>query len=79
MAFWAQNPACTAYNTADLKAVSVNYVNAVNNDEAWDAFYAAEEITVQNNETRTVTLKRALAQINVGVSAEEWAAATASG
>ena len=79
VAFWAQNPACTAYNTADLKAVSVNYVNAVNNDEAWDAFYAAEQITVQNNETRTVTLKRALAQINVRVSAEEWAAATASG
>lgn len=79
VAFWAQNPACTAYNTTDLKAVSINYTNAVNNDEAWDAFYAAEEITVQNNETRTVTLKRALAQINVGVSAEEWAAAMASG
>lgn len=79
VAFWAQNPACTAYNTTDLKAVSINYTNAVNNDEAWDAFYAAEEITVQNNETRTVTLKRALAQINVGVSADEWAAAMASG
>ena len=79
IAFWAQNPACTAYDTDDLKAVTIHYENAKNNDEAWDAFYAAETITVQNNETRTVTLKRALAQINVGVSAEEWAAATASG
>lgn len=79
VAFWAQNPSCTAYNTGDLKAVTINYTNAVNNDEEWDAFYAAETITVQNNETKTVTLKRALAQINVGVSADEWNAATASG
>lgn len=79
VAFWAQNPSCSAYNTDDLKAVTIEYGNPMNNDEAWDAFYAAETITVQNNETKTVTLKRALAQINVGVSEDEWAAATASG
>lgn len=81
VAFWAQNPSCTAYNTDNLKAVTIEYENQnpMNNDEAWDAFYAAETITVQNNETKTVTLKRALAQINVGVAEDEWAAATASG
>lgn len=76
--FWAQNPDCTAYTTTDLQKVTVDYAG-VNNDEKRDAFYKAETFTVNGDATIDVTLKRPLAQINVGVKAESWEAAVASG
>lgn len=77
--FWAQDADCTAYNTADLRNVTVSYDNASNNDDKRDAFFACETIEVKGNQTFEVTLKRPFAQINVGVTAEDWAAAKASG
>lgn len=77
--FWAQNSSCTAYNTTDLANVTVNYSNGTNNDETRDAFFACEEITVSGDETVDVTLKRPFAQINVGVTDDDWNAAVASG
>lgn len=74
IAFWAQNSSCTAYDTEDLKAVVVDYTAgegalAPNNDETRDAFFKADMFTAQPNESaRTVTLKRAVAQINVGTA-----------
>jgi hypothetical protein len=79
VAFWAQNPNCEAYNTDDLTAVSVDYDAAVNNDELRDAFFKTEEFTVSGNKTIDVVLKRPFAQINVGVTQEDWDAAVASG
>lgn len=87
IAFWAQNGGCDAYNTDDLKAVKVDYTNGaegtsatgdINNDDTRDAFYAAETFKVEGNKEINVTLKRPFAQINVGVTAEDWEAAVAS-
>lgn len=78
VAFWAQDGDCKAYNTDDLTAVKVSYKavngtdNAVNNDEMRDAFFAAETFTVNGNVEIDVTLKRPFAQINVGVTSEDW-------
>ncbi len=84
VAFWAQDGDCKAYDTDDLTAVEVKYqnedgTNAVNNDELRDAFFKMVEFEVAGNKTIDVVLKRPFAQINVGVDAEDWAAAVASG
>lgn len=78
VAFWAQNPNCTAYTTTDLKNVTVDYAG-LNNDETRDAFFKAETFTVTGNATIDVVLKRPFAQINVGVTKADWDAAVASG
>jgi len=87
IAFWAQNGDCDAYDTDDLKAVKVDYTNGaegesatgdINNDDTRDAFFAAETFKVEGNKEIEVTLKRPFAQINVGVTAEDWEAAIAS-
>lgn len=76
--FWAQNPNCTAYNTQDLTAVTVDY-NGINNDESRDAFFASVTFTVDGNKEIDVTLLRPFAQINVGVTSDDWDAAVNSG
>ena len=77
VAFWAQNPNCTAYTTTDLKNVTVDYAG-LNNDETRDAFFKAETFTVTGNTEIDVVLKRPFAQINVGVYQSDWEAAVAS-
>ena len=78
VAFWAQNPNCTAYTTTDLKNVTIDYAG-LNNDETRDAFFKAETFTVTGNTEIDVVLKRPFAQINVGVYQTDWDAAKASG
>lgn len=78
VAFWAQNPNCTAYTTTDLKNVTIDYAG-LNNDETRDAFFKAETFTVTANTEIDVVLKRPFAQINVGVYQTDWDAAKASG
>ena len=78
VAFWAQNSKCNAYNTDNLTAVSVDYED-VNNNETRDAFFKTVEFTVEGSKTINVVLTRPFAQINVGVTAEDWEAAIASG
>lgn len=78
VAFWAQNPNCTAYTTTDLKNVTIDYAG-LNNDETRDAFFKAETFTVTGNTAIDVVLKRPFAQINVGVTKADWDAAVASG
>ena len=78
VAFWAQNPNCTAYTTTDLKNVTIDYAG-LNNDETRDAFFKAETFTVTGNTEIDVVLKRPFAQINVGVYKTDWEAAKASG
>lgn len=77
VAFWAQNPNCTAYTTTDLKNVTIDYAG-LNNDETRDAFFKAETFTVTGNIEIDVVLKRPFAQINVGVYQTDWDAAVAS-
>ena len=77
VAFWAQNPNCTAYTTTDLKNVKVDYAG-LNNDETRDAFFNAETFTVTGDATIDVVLKRPFAQINVGIYQSDWDAAVAS-
>lgn len=79
VAFWAQNPSCTAYTTTDLTNVGVSYQDAANNKDVRDAFFKTVEFTVQGNQTIDVELKRPFAQINVGVYKKDWEAAVASG
>lgn len=78
VAFWAQNPNCTAYTTTDLKNVTVDYAG-LNNDETRDAFFKAETFTVSRDAKIDVTLKRPFAQINVGITGEDYQAAKESG
>lgn len=77
VAFWAQNPSCTAYTTTDLKNVTIDYAG-LNNDETRDAFFKAETFTVTGNTEIDVVLERPFAQINVGVYQTDWDAAVAS-
>ena len=77
--FWAQNTDCTAYDTDNLPNVTVSYKNAAANDETRDAFFASVEKTVTGSFTETVTLKRPFAQLNVGVTDDDWKAAVTSG
>lgn len=79
--FWAQNSDCDAYTIAaepDGLKVDVDY-NGLNNDEGRDAYFASQSFTVGEAETVDVYLKRPFAQINLGVTHEDWAAAIASG
>ena len=76
--FWAQNSGCEAYTVEDW-TVSVDYSKLTNNLEASDAFYATGEITVSASSVQQVTLRRPFAQLNVGITAEDFNAAKALG
>lgn len=78
IAFWAQKADCTAYTVDDNMNVSIDY-SGVNNDESRDAFFKTVELTVNEDMTQDVTLKRPFAQINVGTTDADWTAATAAG
>lgn len=79
VAFWAQDADCSAYTLDDNMNVTVDYANAANNDETRDAFFKTETFTVTGTASIDVVLKRPFAQINVGVTTEDWKAAVASG
>lgn len=78
IAFWAQKAGCAAYTVDDNMNVSIDY-SGVNNDESRDAFFKTVELTVNEDMTQDVTLKRPFAQINVGTTNADWTAATAAG
>ena len=64
--FWAAAPnAPYTVNFAD-KTMTVDYTDAVSNDENRDAFYAAHTFTVSGAQTENVQLKRPFAQLNIG-------------
>lgn len=81
VAFWAQDGDCNAYDTKDLTAVKVDYTvdGGLNNDELRDAFFKTLVFEVTGNKTIDVVLKRPFAQVNLGVTAEDWEAAVGSG
>ena len=79
IAFWAQNKDCAAYNVSDDMVVTINYDGASSNDETRDAFFKTVEVTVTGDAELDVELTRPFAQINVGVTTEDWNAAVAAG
>ena len=79
IAFWAQNGATSAYSISDDMVVSVNYEGAHGNDETRDAFFKTVDLTVTGDAQIDVELTRPFAQLNVGVTQNDWDAATASG
>ena len=62
--FWAQNSACTAYNTTNMAAIKVDYSEVNCNDETRDAFYKMDSFTVTAPFEKTEELTRPFAQIN---------------
>lgn len=74
MVFWAQNMRTDAYDVYlennDLK-VKVNY-QGTNNAEERDAFTAVKEFKVEGAMSVDVELTRPLAQVNVGVTKQDW-------
>ena len=79
IAFWAQNKDCAAYEVSDEMVVKINYERALSNDENRDAFFKTVEVTVTGDAELDVELTRPFAQINVGVTTEDWDAAMAAG
>lgn len=71
--FWAQNKDCTAFTISeDNKSVNINYKDALNNDEKFDAFFKSVTFTVTENTNINIILKRPFAQLNVGITEKEW-------
>ena len=71
--FWAQNKDCTAFTISeDKKSVNINYEDALNNDEKFDAFFKSVTFTVTENTNINIILKRPFAQLNVGITEKEW-------
>lgn len=75
--FWAQSSESDAFDTEDLRHVRVRYGDAVsgwaeNNDDSRDAFCKAEIFTATESGTRSVTLRRPFAQINLGMNKEQY-------
>lgn len=81
--FWADYQATGytspyTYNAAN-QTISVNY-NAACNDERRDAFYAViPNVTITGAYSQSVNLKRPFAQVNFGVTTEDYNAAVAAG
>ena len=75
--FWAA--AENAPYTVDFgaKTMTVDYSNAVSNDETRDAFYKYHTFTVKGAHTETIELKRPFAQLNIGTS--DYAATSSAG
>lgn len=70
--FWAQTPTSGYYTidgTEGLKKITANYEGKKSNDENFDAFYAVEKnLTINGPVTKTISLKRPFAQINVATT-----------
>ncbi|HIR38294.1 MAG TPA: hypothetical protein IAC93_07995 [Candidatus Limisoma gallistercoris] len=71
--FWAdaykkddpKNPYTVNFDTQTL---TVNYENALSNDESRDAFFGTANVTVKGAVSQDITLKRPFAQLNIGTN-----------
>ena len=81
IAFWAQDKDCGAYSFGqygDIKNIYINYAG-LNNDESRDAFFKTIDHKVVGDIALDVTLERPFAQINLGVTQEDWDNAAKAG
>lgn len=70
--FWAMKD--ESYNVSDMTAI-VRTEETVSESD-FDAFTESVQITVNSSTTETVTLKRPLAQLNIGVTQDDWTTVT---
>ena len=61
----AKNPYTVDFNTQTL---TVNYDNALSNDESRDAFFGKATVTVKGAVSENIVLKRPFAQLNIGTN-----------
>ena len=74
--FWADAKESPYTFNAATQTVTVDYASAASNDEKRDAFFAAEKgLTVDGAINKTITLQRPFAQLNIGATDMEEAAA----
>ena len=81
IAFWAQDKDCGAYSFGqygDIKNIYIDYAG-LNNDESRDAFFKTIDHKVVGDIALDVTLERPFAQINLGVTQEDWDNAAKAG
>ncbi len=81
IAFWAQDKDCGAYSFGqygDIKNIYIDY-DGLNNDESRDAFFKTIDHKVVGDIALDVTLERPFAQINLGVTQEDWDNAAKAG
>ena len=81
--FWAQSSHTSAYTIGtnmdgDLRKITISY-DGDNNDESRDAFFKTITHTVTGDIALDVTLERPFAQVNLGVTEEDWNAAVKAG
>ena len=79
IAFWAQNKDCAAYEVSNEMVVSIDYKNALSNDETRDAFFKTVKVTVTGDAELDVELTRPFAQLNVGIYESDWTAGKDAG
>lgn len=78
--FWAQKSGKSHYTLNYDGELVVNYAESPANDETRDAFYHHEPtFKVTGSFSKNVTLKRPFAQLNLGTTAEDIAAAAKAG
>lgn len=65
-AFWAQASGTDFYETTDLRAVKMNIAKVKANEPKMDAFWMNDGFTANVARTKTIIMKRALAQVNFG-------------
>ena len=68
--FWADDedaPYTVTFDT-DRATMAVDYTDAKANDERRDAFYACVPVVIRGNESKTITLTRPFAQLNIGTN-----------
>lgn len=65
-AFWAQASGTDFYETTDLRAVKMNIAKVKANEPMMDAFWMNDGFTATVARTKTIIMKRALAQVNFG-------------
>lgn len=80
--FWAQTPTSGYYTideTEGLKKITADYEGKKSNDENFDAFFAVEkDLVISGHVSKTVTLTRPFAQVNIGTN-DELKAGTTTG
>ena len=71
--FWAMKEGC--YNVTDLTAIMRTSGTATSESD-FESFTESVSITVTGSATQAVTLKRPYAQLNLGVTSDDWSTVT---
>ena len=71
--FWAMRGA--NYNVDNMTCITRSATGSANEAD-YDAFTATSDVTVVNAESKSVSLTRPLAQLNIGITADDWTTAS---